>query len=136
MAILAFKNAKFVINSIDLSDHVESVALHLTTDIAEVTAMGASSKARLQTLSDFNLDVTFLQDFAAGKVDATLWGLMTAGSVAFTLNPTSGANSVTNPQYAGNVVLNTYDPMTGNVGTALKVQAKFMGDGPVTRATT
>ena len=135
MAAIAFKNAKLLLNSVDLSDHVESVALHLTTDVAEVTAMGAGSKQRIQTLGDFSLDVTFLQDFAAGKVDATLWALLTAGSVAFTLNPTSGANSVTNPQYAGNVVLNTYDPLTGNVGSALKIQAKFMGDGAVTRAT-
>lgn len=135
MAAIAFKNAKLVLNSVDLSDHVESVALNLTTDVAEVTAMGAGSKQRIQTLGDFSLDVTFLQDFAAGKVDATLWTLLSAGSVPFTLNPTSGANSTTNPQYSGNVVLNTYAPMTGNVGSALKVQAKFMGDGAVGRAT-
>jgi hypothetical protein len=104
-------------------------------DIGETTAMqGGGFKQRIQTLGDFNLDVTFLQDFAAGQVDATLWALLSAGSVPFTLNPTSGANSATNPQYAGNVVLNTYDPLTGNVGTVLKVQAKFMGDGAVTRA--
>jgi hypothetical protein len=132
-----FKNAKFVLNSVDLSTHCESIALHLTTDIAEVTAMqGGGSKQRIQTLGDFSLDVTFIQDFASGQVDATLFNLLTAGSVAFTLNPSSGSTSTSNPQYAGNIVLNTYDPMTGNVGTALKVQAKFMGDGAVTRATT
>src|SRR5260221_3093128 len=114
MSVLSFKNAKFVINSVDLSDHVDTIALNLTADLGETTAMGATSKTRIVTLGDFSLDVTFLQDFATGKVDASIWAIYSGGaSVAFTLNPVNAANSTTNPQNAGNVALNTYSPMTG-----------------------
>lgn len=130
-----FKNAKVIINSVDLSDHVRQVTINYSAEMLEKTAMGDNGKTRVAGLLDFSVDVEFNQDFASGKVDATLFPLVGAAAFPIAINPTNAAASTTNPTFSGNVLLETYPPLGGNVGALLTTTAKFVGDGVLARAT-
>lgn len=138
MAVFAFTNAKVVINSVDLSDHVAKVTLNVEADELETTAMASGStpgyRSRIGGLFDWSVDVEFRQDHASGKVDATLWPLL-GTTTTFSVNPFNAANSTTNPQYSGSVLVSKYSPMDGSVGDLAGTSVTWPGAGTLSRAT-
>ncbi|MFQ5518229.1 MAG: radical SAM protein, partial [Acidimicrobiia bacterium] len=113
----------------------ESLTLTYTGDTPEDTAMGAANRSYLASgLTDWDISGTFRQDFAAAKVDATLFSIV-ATSVTTTLKPTSGAISATNPSFAGSTILDSYNPIDGSVGDSHTVPFSLKGTGALTRAT-
>jgi hypothetical protein len=134
MAVLALTDAKVVLNSVNLSDHVTKVTLKTSADDLETTAMGATYRARIGGLKDGELGLEFNQDFAAANVDATLFAAL-GTVVAFTAKATSSANSATNPEYQGSVLVNDYSPLDNGVGELAKVSVSFPTTGTITRAT-
>jgi hypothetical protein len=138
MAVFAFTNAKLVLNSVDLSDHVAKVTLKTGADVLETTAMQTGStpgyKTRTGGLFDFSVDIEWRQDHAASKVDATLWPLL--GTVTtISINPFNAANAATNPNYSGSVLVSEYSPMDGAVGDLAGTSTSWNGSGALTRAT-
>src|SRR6266496_1036722 len=117
MAIIMSNDVSLVVNSVDLSDHVREVTLNMSADALDATAMGATSKAYTVGLRDDTIEVTFLQDYAAGKADATLNPLVGANT-GFTIvaKPTSAAVSGTNPSYTVTALLFDYTPIEATVG--------------------
>jgi hypothetical protein len=97
--------------------------------------MGASGREKLAGLEDNSFEVTWLQDFAASEVDATLAPLIRAAPFAFEIRPTSSAVSSTNPKFTGSAILTEYQPVAGEVGSAHKVSSSFEVSGVITRAT-
>lgn len=136
MANLVFKNAYVLINSVDLSDHVRQVTLNYKAEQQDDTAMGDSARSRIPGLLDWDLDIEFFQDYASGKVDATLFSLVGAAPFAIAVRPVNTTIASTNPEYQGNAVLESYQPMGGAVGENLMAPTKFMGVGVLTRDTT
>ena len=126
MAITVLTNAFVSVNGVDLSDHVTAVTIETTDDDVEITAMGAVAKAYAKGLGDANMTVTFLQDFAAGKVDATLYPLK-AGNTTFTVavRPTNAVASPTNPEYRITAMLFGYNPLDGSIGDASSTDVTF-----------
>lgn len=135
MAIVAFVDGVFTLNSVDLTDHITSVTLDIggaeldastITDDWDVTKLGRKN---------FTLNVEALDDFAASSVDSTVWSAFNTGTaIAFTLKAASGATSATNPQYSGSVVPSK-SPVGGGAGELLKKSFAFKGTGTITRAT-
>ena len=78
MATFVFKNGYVMVNNVDLSDHVRSVSLSYSAADVEDNNMGDSTQQRLAGLKDWSLSVEFSQDYASGKVDATLFDLVGA----------------------------------------------------------
>jgi len=115
MATLILDDASVVLNSVDLSDHVKSVALTYEADLQDNTAMGDNTKSNQGGLKNWSMDVTFNQDFAAGEVDATIFPIV-GSDVPVVVKPTSAAVSATNPSYSGTGVIGSYNPMGGSVG--------------------
>ena len=134
MAVETFDAAYFLINSVDLSDHVESIKLEYKADMLEKTAMGMTEHRFMAGLKDWNLEVTLFQDYANGSVDATLNALVGGAAVAFEVRPDTGAVAVTNPKWTGSVVFEGYTPLTGGVGTLQKVNAKFRAATALTQS--
>ena len=137
MATLVFTDASVKINAVDLSDHVKSVKLNYSAELQEATTMGMTSKARKGGLKDWSVDIEFYQDYAAGKVDATIQPIV-GTQVAFELIPVKGAAvSATNPRYTGNGIIDSYPPYTGGVGDMGMAPVTMQGsDGvPLSRAT-
>ena len=134
MAKFVLTDASVVLNSVDLSDHVSSVTLEITSDEIVTTAMGDTFQSRTGGLKDGTLSIEFQQDFASSEVDATLFPLL-GSTTAFVVKPTSGSVSATNPSYSGNVLVNSHSPVANGVGELSTMSVSFPTSGSITRAT-
>jgi len=127
MAIFTLTDAFISINGVTLSDHAKSVTVEDTRDQVDITAFGATSKAYTKGLGDAKITVEFYQDFAAGKVHATLQPLIgSATPVTVEVRATSGARSATNPAAVMSALLFNYNMLTGSVGEASGMSAEFV----------
>jgi hypothetical protein len=134
MAATVLTDAKVIINSVNLSTYVRQVTLNVSVKEEDVTAMGGSGYvAMIAGLKDWTLEVDFNQDFSNAAVDQTLWPLF-ATTTTISINPTSGANSATNPQYSGTVLVSKYTPLNGKVGDVSQIKIPFRAAGPLSRA--
>src|SRR4051795_10648880 len=98
MSIFALTDALVIVNGVTLSDHANQVTVEDTRDAVDITAFGATSKAITKGLGDAKITVQFFQDFASGKVHATLQPLVASSTpVTIEVRATSGARSATNP---------------------------------------
>src|SRR5713226_8906663 len=126
MATQVLKNAFVLINAVDLSDHVKQVTLNYDADMKDNTAMGMSTKSNLPGLKNWDATIEFFQDYAASKVDVTLFPLIGAAAFAIEIRPDTGARSVTNPGYTATGILQSYNsPVAGNVGDTQMATAKI-----------
>lgn len=136
MTAFVLTDAEIIINTVDLSDHVLSAVLNYSGDLQEDTAMGDSSRTRLSGLKDWSLEVTFKQDYAAGKVDATIFPLIGAAATAVSFMPVkTGGVSATNPKFNGNAIPEAYTPGGGGIGELAQTTVTFQGSGDLTRST-
>ena len=117
MATKVLTDASVVINSVDLSDHVQQVSITLSRETQDDTAMGNSARSNSAGLKAAAISVTFLQDFAASEVDATLWSLYdNATEHTVVVKETSSAVGATNPTYTLTGFISAYTPIGGSVG--------------------
>jgi len=100
MSAFVLTNAYVMINNVDLSDHVRSVTIDYSAETPESTAMGVATKQRLPGLLDWKADIEFNQDYASGKVHATLFTLVGV-STTIIVQAVAGAESATNPKLPG-----------------------------------
>jgi hypothetical protein len=128
MAIFTLTDALVLVNGVTLSDHANEVTVEDTRDAVDVTAFGATSKAVQKGLGDAKITVTFFQDFAAGKVHATLQPLIGSTTpVAVEVRATSAGRSATNPAaLLAAALLMTYNMLDSSVGEAPTTQAEFV----------
>ena len=98
MAEVVLTNASVVINSVDLSAHITSVAINRSSDAVETTSMGDTNRTYTGGLESGTLDITFNQDFASAKVEATLYPLV-GTSTTVVVKPVASAVAATNPSY-------------------------------------
>lgn len=119
MAKFVLKNATVTVNSVDLTDHISQVAIETEFEDVDVTAFGSTYREHLQGLGDATITLSFFQDFALSKVDATLWPLSQSGSsFPVTVKPSSASVSSVNPRYDMTGALFNYSPIAGSVGEA------------------
>ena len=115
MAIYLANGAVVTLNSVDLSDHVTAVTINRSFDELEVTAMGDSAHKFVKGLEASTITIDFLNDAAAGEVNATLqaaWGT----TVPLTIKQTSDVVSSTNPEFQTTVLVNNTQDVNGAVG--------------------
>ena len=120
---------------VDLSDHVRSVTINYSAEIHDRTAMGSSARKRLAGLKDFSATVEFNQDYAASKVDATLFPYVGSTNKWINIKKASSATTGVNPRYHGKCLLESYSPISNGVGDLATVSVTFQGDGDLTRST-
>jgi hypothetical protein len=73
---------KMLVNSIDLSEYVSTVALDDTADGVDTTNLASNGyKSEMQGLKTANMTATFQNDHAVGKVADTLQALYDSGSI-------------------------------------------------------
>lgn len=130
MATLVYTDAKLLVNTVNLSAWCRSLTLNYEAEMLDDTAMGTSgTRSNRPGLKNWSFEAEFLQDFAAGAVDATLFTLVGANPFPVEAQPTSAAASATNPRYTGNAVLETYPPLSGEVGALGTVAATMRSGG-------
>lgn len=115
-----FKNGFIQINGVDLSDHCTEFSLPITAAELPNHAHGDEVEQTIPGLFNWSIPCKFLQDFAGGSVDDTLWPLMTGRTIfVVECRPDQGAISPTNPQYSGYAQLYNYQPVQGAHGVNL-----------------
>jgi hypothetical protein len=135
MPSVLLKNPYVSINAVNLSGQVKAVELSYDVEELDATAASASgAKATAAGLKNWSANVTFLQDFTAGSVDATLFAAH-GTLVACEIRADGGAVSPTNPKYTGTALVKYGKPIGGNVGQLLETSVSLVGSGDLSRAT-
>ena len=134
MAKYAATDTKVTINGTNFSSWLTQVELSEEADDLETTAFGGLWRTRTGGLAQANLTLSFLQDFGASAVDATLAPLFnTLATVVIT--PTSGTASATNPSYTATFLVTQYSPFASSVGDVATFDVTWPSSGTVVRAT-
>lgn len=126
MAIVMSNDVTLTVGGTDLSDNVQAITVSQDAEDLDGTGMGASSRTHVRGLRDDRIEVTFLQDYAASQVDATLSALYTSTGFAVVVKPTSSAVSTTNPSYTMTGILLNYQPINATVGEISTPQVTFV----------
>lgn len=134
MAKFVTTDYSITLGTTDFSSSIAAVTLEVSADEQETTAFGDSYRTRIAGLKDATLTLDFHQDFGAASVDATLWPLL-GSTVEFTILPTSGSVSATNPSYSGTALVTQYSPFANSVGDLATLSVSWPVSGEVTRAT-
>lgn len=129
----ALLDAKVVINAVNLSGWVTKCAAKPKADAHESQAMGSTYKSRTGGLKDYDWEIEFNAEFAAGTPDATIFALL-GTNTTLTMKATSAANGATNPEYQGNAFISEWTPFDGSVGDLAKHSVSWPGSGTLTRA--
>lgn len=135
MSKFVLKDAVITVGGTDLSDHFSSVTIDTSTEDVDVTGFTtAAYREKATGFKDATISGDVLQDFAASKVDATLWPLgpgNTAGTTfVVTVKATSATTSATNPVFTlPTAALFDYSPIAGGVGDAASTSVTFQNAG-------
>lgn len=138
MATFVLRDASVVVNSVDLSNHVQSVTVDTSMETQDSTAMGNQARSFNGGLFADSISVTFHQDLAASSVDVTLYTLFRARtSHDVVVKGTSSATSTTNPKFTLTGLISEYNPISGSVGDELMCDASWVNTATtgVVRAT-
>lgn len=135
MPAVVFKDVSVTINSVSLSDLVQSCELNYSLAAVEVSAMNsAGTRTYAAGMNDTTLTVTLYQDFAATKTEATIYPLV-GTTTTVVIKPTSSATGASNPSYTiAGAYLASHTPIAaGAPGEAGLTQLTFQG-GTITKA--
>tara|TARA_Y100000310_G_scaffold309531_1_gene353723 strand:+ start:7574 stop:7993 length:420 start_codon:yes stop_codon:yes gene_type:complete len=138
MAAFVFTDAHITINSVDLSDHGVQLTVDINAELLDNTAFGHTARTSIAGLKVGGMQVQFLQDYAASKVDATLFALVGASAFAVAWRPVdTDAVGATNPEYQANMVVESYQPVGEGVGDQAKATVALVNASSTgwTRAT-
>lgn len=133
-------NGYIKVNNVVLSDHAREISLDIVSAEVPADTMGQQSAVVRAGLQSWTITANFLQDFAAGSVDDTLYAAGgTAGHVPFPIEvgPDSVATvSATNPRYSGLVVMSSYKPFGGAHGANMESPVTFRCAGDLHKVIT
>ena len=114
------------INGVNLSDHCTSITISDDTEEQDVTGFSQTYREMADSLKTASVETTFIQDYATGSVDATIYGIY---------NGTAAGTVKINPDTSGTVVYtliarpNSYSPVTGGPGDASTITTTWTARG-------
>ena len=127
MAKFVYDNVHVTVNSVDLSDHVQSVTLNVDVSEVDVTCMSDTFDQSLAGRKKVTGSIQFYQDFAASEIDATIYPLL-GSTTSISFRADAGSVAATNPQYnLTSTVLTGYEPVSGTYGDAAMTSVNFSG---------
>jgi hypothetical protein len=140
MAIYLDNLVGLKIATVDLSAYISAITLTQTFDEVETTTMGDTSHDFAKGLEASTLQVDFLNDWDAAKVQATLQAAY-GTSVTALIVPVRAASSTpisaTNPLYTVSILVNNLTPVgTGGPGDYATSSMTFTCTSSVAYATT
>ena len=120
-------NPKVVIATVDMSDQTTAATLTRTVEALEDTAFGTTSRTYTGGLENNELTVTMYLSYAASETYATLAPLV-GTKVTVIVNPTSAADSATNPGFTlTNTYLESLPVINASLGELQTVDLTFTG---------
>ena len=134
MSKLVLTNPKIVVDGFDLSDHCTSVTLGTVYDLFETTQMGDIAKKFVAGLEENTLSLELQQDFGVSQLESVIYpnrGLL----VNCTVRPVNTTVSAVNPQYAFQVLISEWTPLSGSVGELATATVNWPIYGAITKTT-
>lgn len=118
-----------------VSDHGNKIELPVKVEDLDATTFGQTWHVRRGGLKDGSVNITFLNDFDPGNLDAIFWPLL-GTVVTFDVRPVSSvAVSTSNPKFTGSILIAEWKPLSGKIGELNSVDVSFPTSGAVTRGT-
>lgn len=134
MARIVLTDAKVTVNGVNLSDHISSVSLAMSTDVIETSAFNSTAaKTRVAGLQDNSVTLEFHQDFATSNVEATIYPLL-GSNTTIVVSPTSTV-SASSPSYSFSATVSEWTPLNGGVGELATASVTWPISGAITKAT-
>lgn len=138
MARIVLTDASVVINGVNLSQYITSVALSTSEDVVDTTGMASGgARTRVAGLADNSLTIEFNQDFDALGTEVSINAVgssLVGTNTTVVIKPTSGAVSVSNPSYSFSAVVAEWQPLSGAVGELATVSTTWPISGVITKA--
>jgi hypothetical protein len=134
MAVTVLTNPQIVINSVDLTNHIDTIKIDEKFADVDTTAFGSTSKTRVSGLGDHSVTINFQQDFAVSSVEATIFPLI-GTTTSITVKPLNGATSTINPAYTFTVLVTEWTPLDAKVGSLAMANLTWPISGSITKAT-
>ena len=116
MAVFLNNKAGVKVNSVDLSDHVQSVTLNRSFDELSVTAMGDNGNKFVKGLESSSVSIDFLNDTASANVLQTLQAAWGTNVTVVLIQEKGTAVSATNPLYTMTCLVNNTTDINGATG--------------------
>jgi len=133
MAKIVLTNASITINAVDLSTYANSVTVTYEVDSVETTGFQDTGHTFSGGLQNVSCEIALMQDFAATKVEATVYPLV-GTQTTVVIKASSAATSATNPSYTlASTFLASHTPVAGSVGELSMTTLSFTG-GTLTKA--
>jgi hypothetical protein len=136
MAVFLNNGVGVKVNSVDLSDHVNSITLNRQFDELEVTAMGDSGHKFIKGLEASSVTIDFLNDTASASVLATLQAAWGTNVTVVLLQNKGTAVSATNPLYTMTCLINGTTDINGATGDLSTQSVTFNVSGTIAVANT
>lgn len=136
MAVFLNNGVGVKVNSVDLSDHVNSITLNRNFDELEVTAMGDSGHKFIKGLEASSVTISFLNDTASASVLATLQAAWGTNVTIVLLQNKGTAVSATNPLYTMTCLINGTTDINGATGDLATQDVTFNVSGTTVITTT
>lgn len=126
MAVLSLTNAVITVGGTDLSTYANSITLNYEIDSVEATGFGGNHNF-VGGLQNNSVEVTFMQDFASTKTEATIFPVV-GTQTTITVKAVNAATATTNPLYTiSNAYLAAHTPVAGGVGELAVTSLTFTG---------
>jgi hypothetical protein len=135
MAVFAATDYDLVINSVNLSDRLQSIELPI--EVAELDTTNFDSAGWTEViggLKSAKVSLNWIQDFAGSEVEQTIWPLI-GTTTTVVIKPTSASVGATNPSYTVSVLVTDWKPIGAKVGDLAVTQVSWPVSGAVTRGT-
>ena len=115
MAIYLSNDVSVTLNSVDLSDFIQSATINRQFEELSVVAMGDTSLKFAKGLESSTVTLDFLNDSAAASSLVTLNGAY-GTTVPLIMKQLSSAVSASNPSYTTTILINNLTPINGATG--------------------
>lgn len=127
MATMVLTNAYITVGGTVLSDLANTVTVNYEIDSVEVTAFGDTGHKFTGGLQNNSIEITFMQDYATSKTEATLYPLV-GTTTTVVVKPNGATTSATNPSYTlSSAFLASHSPVMGAVGELATTSVTFTG---------
>jgi len=109
------------VNNVDLSDHVQECTIDYGSETQDKTTYADGTRRVIGGLKTWEIGITFLNDYDATKVHATIRPLV-GTSACFEIRPINACSTTINPIITGIGIVSAYPPFGGAVGDALMAE--------------
>jgi hypothetical protein len=138
MPIYTSGTTYLLLGTLNISDHVTSADLNINYNMLSAKAMATGTSVvgnpMIKGSANHTLTATLFNDQAVTQIRSVLDGAR-GSTLAFAIAANGATPTTANPVYSGNVYVNDYSPVGGELNTAATIDFTFDIAGDIVIAT-